>query len=185
LVSSRVFKIAETWTRTVCFTLFVLAGTSGVAAAPPSKPVYFAANNSYFELVEFPKWFGLTWLEAKAQAEQRSYKGVQGRLAVITGENVNDFLRQTFAPARETWIGLRYWCPYLKLQWVTGDFLARTEYSNWHPYWFRDPASHCAVTEMPFMPVYYTPNDTGFLWQAAAAWKRASALFIEYPMDAR
>ena len=169
----------------MCFTLFVLAGTSSVAASRSYEPVYYPGTNSYFDLIRFPGQVNLTWLQAKVLAEQQSYKGARGRLAVIPGEDVNGFLRQTFTPTQEAWIGLRYWCPYLKLQWVTGDFLTQADYTNWHPYWVSDPGSDCAVTETTFMPVYYTPHDGGFLWQASSVSRRLSAFFIEYPMDTR
>src|SRR5919106_5250359 len=142
--------------------LWTLVGASpSLAFELESEIVYNAETNSYFQLIKSPMTEKMVWAEAKELAESRVYNGNRGRLAVVTSRLVNDFLRDTFGFAIDgaTWIGLRYWCEYRKLQWVTGEIHSRTAYSNWHPRWNRNPSIECGRNRISYMPVFYTETS--------------------------
>jgi hypothetical protein len=157
-----------------------------LAAENYQSPVYNPTTRSYFQLVQYPITKIMEWWDAKQEAETRIFKGVRGRLAVVANKEVHDFLRDRLEAIGETWIGLRYWCEYHKLQWVTGQLLSRQDFSNWHPQWFRDPNVRCnnGLADGDYMPIYYTSSqDGGFLWQAVGPAKAFHAYYVEYPTN--
>jgi len=174
----------------------VAAGSSVVRAQPLyDTPVYNPETRSYFELVKVTKGYSIrganipaiTWSNARKLARSRFYKGVRGRLAVVKSQSVNDFLRQTFKPDEKTWIGLRYWCAYNKLQWVTGEFHPLTAYANWDRIWRHDGGTYGGNKEptcnefFNYWPVHYWPVQNGFRWNANGTHKEFKAFFVEYP----
>lgn len=159
--------------------------TAAVAQGQGSAVVYYPGTKNYYQLVEYPTGQGRNWWQAEQEAESWTYKGVRGRLAVVSNRDLEEFLRNTFAPKVEAWIGLRYWCNYRKLQWVTGELHPQSAYSNWHPNWNRDPSVSCG-SGISYMPVYYTGRASGgFLWQAAGEAKVFESYFVEYPTGAQ
>ena len=130
------------------FLLFAL-GVAGLAKAKPqynpakatpkfSEIVYDKVSGSYFQYVLYPTGKEQNWLTVRRQAESFSYKGIQGRLALVPNQEVSDFLRQTFKPRHFVWIGLRYFCQYRKLMWVTGEILDRKSFQRWAGQWYRN-----------------------------------------------
>lgn len=173
-------------------------GTTPVLAQQMiNKPVYSPHTKSYFELVKMnpnaPIRSGagvIEWQEAKALAERRTHKGVRGRLAVIKDPETNAFLRTTFRPEEEAWIGLRYWCAFGKLQWVTGDEHPLTAYANWDIIWNRNAVHRNEGNGQNVCPrdvrgaylgVHYWAVNEGFYWNAHAAPKKFPLFFVEYP----
>lgn len=167
------------------------------ASAEPlyDRPVYNPETSSYFELVKVVPGYSIrgrdvpavTWHKASSLAHARVYKGARGRLAVIRSRAASDFLRQTFKPDVPAWIGLRYWCEFNKLQWVTGEIHPRTEFANWDRIWRHDGgerggkrAPACSNT-LRFWPVNTWSARDGFRWNANGTNKEFGAFFIEYP----
>ncbi len=127
---------------------------------------------------------------ARRSASNRQFKGVRGRLAVVNSRQVNDFLRDTFQPNQRAWIGLRYWCHFGVLQWVTGERLEPADYQNWGPVWnqtaYPNTRSKCLRGKGSYMPVHYWPVGRvflgrGFHWNAIGMPKHWRSMLIEYP----
>ena len=101
---------------------------------------------------------------------------------VVTDPQINRFLYQTFKPKTETWIGLRYFCGFGKSLWVDGNVLSRASFNNWARVWYRNQKITCNSQRGAFeyMPVYYTPLERGFRWQASGPQKKFYSYFVEY-----
>ena len=105
--------------------LFLLAGVR-----PAVAQVRNPANGHYYEAVLTAN---LTWTQAKAAAEARTFMGAQGHLATLTSAAENDFVYANL-PTLNCWIGgfqpsgspepLGGW------RWVTGEPFA---YHNFNP----------------------------------------------------
>ena len=159
------------------------------------EKVYFPGTKNYYELVGAEAGdshrgalvMEITWERAMRKATRRSYKGVQGRLAVVRSEKLHTFLKRTFRPDQITWIGLRYWCRFNRMQWVNGDFHDRSDYQRWDTVWARlggrphgqsKPRCHGAAW---YWPVHYWGVGYGFRWNANDMQKEGHAYFVEYP----
>lgn len=172
-----------------------LSGAPALAAKGESlldTPVYNPETKSYFELIRIGKGYSnrgssvqeIGWDKARLLALSRVYKGVTGRLAIVPSQSVDAFLRDTFHPIHETWIGLRYWCHIGKLQWVDGTELKGSGYQKWGPFWNvegGDPNSSNVPRCVDFFPVHYWPVEQGFYWNANGRHKEFYMIFIEYP----
>ena len=147
-------------------------------------PKFNPQTKSYFEL-RFDNSSGV-WNSAKKLAESKVYKGARGRLAVVRDPEVHSFLRKNFKIDVETWIGLRYWCTFRKVQWVTGEVLKKGEFSIWASPWDRRDIPFCQGAQSRadgYMPVYYLPTNRGFRWQAVNSGKHFKQYFVEYPAE--
>jgi hypothetical protein len=162
-----------------------LAAPSGLADSPYGRPIYNPATKSYFELrIGKETRGGLYWQEAQTLATELVYKGVPGRLAVISDAETHSFLARNFDIDAEAWIGLRYWCSFRKLQWVTGDILESGAFGAWANPWHRTdlpPCESASTLTTGYMPVYYRPKSRGFRWQAVGSAKGFPRYFVEYP----
>ncbi|MGB8275853.1 MAG: C-type lectin domain-containing protein [Alphaproteobacteria bacterium] len=168
-------------------TLVAAPAVSAYAKELCNKPVYNPDTKSYFELAcpQEGEDRRIEWHEAIKLAAKRVFKGVRGRLAVVKTQEVNDFLRDTFDPEAPPWIGLRYFCKYNKLLWVTGEVQPATAYSNWASPWnlngwpgHGDPAM-CGW--LGYLPVHYWVPNYGFQWNANGQNKEFPRYFVEYP----
>ncbi|RME46009.1 MAG: hypothetical protein D6791_09355, partial [Chloroflexi bacterium] len=63
-------------------------GDRGVTIAVGSS-LFYEGNGHYYEFVSAPK---ISWTDAKAAAEGRSYYGLQGYLVTVTSQGENDFV---------------------------------------------------------------------------------------------
>ena len=170
----------------IAFSMFSAAWTADTANAEVrvrSQIVYNAKTKSYFQYIEHDVQDSQSWETADRLARKLVYKGVRGRLAIVTDDEVNTFLRQTFSPRTYTWIGLRYSCRYRRLIWVNGELVKPKDYQNWARVWYRNAPVTCEAQpgSFPFMPIYYLPADHGFRWQASGPKKRMYSYFVEYP----
>lgn len=188
----RLFGVARiTWLVSVPLCLAIGLGGSAASAQNPSGPIYSPETKSYFELRTDARDGnqGGYWRDADRLASALQYKGVRGRLAVVDNKKVHDFLRRNFVIKVQTWIGLRYWCRFGKLQWANGKTAKKGEYSNWHTQWYRLAITMCgagtATGPLAYMPVYYTPTASGFKWQASGPAKGFARYFVEYPTGGR
>ena len=165
------------------FAAFVFVHNAGAQELVGVK-VLDPESKSYFEL----RNDGGTWLKAQQRAAGLVYKGIRGRLAVVENPGVHSFLRETFKIRHATWIGLRYWCKFRALQWVTGSIHKASEFSPWAARWKREndlaPCTGASTKQTGFMPVYYTPVSKGFRWQAVDSGKGFKWYFVEYPAAA-
>ena len=165
------------------------------AAELLNTPVYDPASKSYFEMVNgrnglvvgYGSHEGPKWSEAYSLAEERVYKGVRGRLAVVKSNATHEFLMRTFQPETNVWIGLRYWCLSEKLQDVTGAYLDKSTFMPWAQNWRPDPFT-CELdpyTHRPradnYMPIAYNGIGSGFRWFGETPSKRFYYFFVEYP----
>lgn len=158
------------------------------------EPVYDPVSKSYFELRNdnggAPRK-PASWGTARLNASKHMYKGRRGRLAVVKTQATHEFLRRNFPfifGNRPTgaWIGLRYWCKFRRLQWVTGEFFEPGSFGPWAPQWYRVKHTSCSqrgsgAAIKGYMPVYYLPTDRGFQWQASGPLKHFTMYIIEYP----
>jgi len=103
--------------------------------AKAAEPVYFPETGHYYEAIAVEG--GITWDEAKSQAESLFYLGLQGHLATITSKAENDFIINNLG---SSYILNRYWLggfqppgspePAGNWQWITGEPWV---YANWAP----------------------------------------------------
>ena len=114
-----------------------------------------------------------------SRAKRFDYKGRTGRLAVVDSKAVHRWLIRSFRLRGDTWIGLRYWCSYRQLAWVTGNKHALSAFGAWHQPWARGAKDYCASESVPFMPIYY--NGKTARWQATGSNKSFRYYMIEYP----
>ena len=169
--------------------------TSVQAAELLNTPVYDPASKSYFEMVDGSHGLvkgpvaheGPNWLEAYELARQRVYKGVNGRLAIVSDIDTHEFLAKTFQPNTFVWIGLRYLCAKRLLQESTGKLIGRLSFAPWAANWRGgnwiceiDPATKRPAAS-DFMPVAYSPISQGFRWTGIGRHKRYYYFFVEYP----
>ena len=160
--------------------LAVLALLVQAAAAAQTQVAYHAATDTYYELVQQPppvRKNDLAWKDAAAQAARKSHKGRPGRLAIVDGPEVHQFLTETFSFERPTWIGLRYWCRYRRMMWVDGTTHPHGDFQVWTSPWHRTQI-RCGRNDIPYMPVYYTSQGR---WQASGVAKRFMAYLVAYP----
>jgi hypothetical protein len=173
----------------------LVGGSAWAEGVKYNEPVYNPETKSYFELHR-PKGqvtdAGIVWPEASEIAAGKEHQGVRGRLAVVKTAETDRFLRETFKPSTAAWIGLRFWCGFKKLQWITGDIHALNEFQRWGPVWNikgRNSAMSSTRAECParggrtpyFLGIHYWNQETGFKWNANSLDTGLNALFIEYP----
>ena len=95
-------------------------------------------NGHTYEFV--PTGGSVSWDWARADAEFRSFEGVDGHLATITSEQENDFVFATFSKwmqpsipgsvsGDKIWIGLSDHDVEGEYRWITGEPF---DYANWH-----------------------------------------------------
>jgi hypothetical protein len=166
-----------------------------------NTPVYNPQTKSYFELYTpdlkkvraYKDIYGLSWRAAWRLAPKLEFHGVKGRLAVVKSHAVSEFLKDTFKPDEEAWIGLRYWCKFHKLQWVTGDVWKPGDFSLWGRVWDQPTISptqsgmgeakdQCNPTAPSYhLGVHYWRREWGFYWNANGQNKHFNMMFVEYP----
>jgi len=130
-----------------------------------------------------------TWDAAKIRAEEKSFKGVRGRLAVVDSAETHDFILRTFDLNERkwsVWIGLRYWCKSHMLQWEWGRPYSPTEpgrFKIWHSQWSRNSDNDCGFTMSQmkgYAPVYYRTIGSTTRWQAVGAAKYFGFYLVEF-----
>jgi len=185
-----------------CVITAVLAVSGASQAGPYNKPIYNPETKTYFELfnpsvkksgaarASATAAWRFTWEEAEAFAKSRSHNGVRGRLAVVETAETHEFLARRFDLGEPAWIGLRYWCAFRKLQWVTGEIHPLTGFRRWARPWNLigdDPRAKprtAVCNDMrrdSYLPVHYWPTGKGFEWNANSRGQKLSTMFIEYP----
>lgn len=147
-------------------------------------PTYDKENGSYYEVVEFPTNLGADeqWDTARALAEARTYKGRQGRLAVVKNQKTHLFLARTFGTKINDfmWIGLAYHCDSRQLIWEDGTIFKPGDFSAWAQRWYQNSPEQC-TSDQPYMPVVYMPASQGFAWQATGPSDGLRYFLVEYP----
>lgn len=115
----------------------VVLGTMAATTAS-AAPVYSPLTGSYYDYVNQDQttgqYRGWTWLEAKADAESRTYQGRQGHLVTLTSQPEEQILRDNW------WADILYGQPHIGgfraagadpvtgWEWVTGEPFV---YTNW------------------------------------------------------
>jgi hypothetical protein len=174
--------------------LFFALATSALADGPLyNTPVFDPETGNYYALIdvhdrqESQFHTGYVWPEAERDARRTTFKGVRGRLAVVSSLHIHEFLELTFRPNTYAWIGLRYICAQHELEDDEGHNLNGTPFRAWARWWRQDPFI-CNVNQYThhfdpgdFMPVAYSPIDKGFRWVGKGRNKGYDAYFIEYP----
>jgi hypothetical protein len=79
---------------TTAFAALTLLSICNAEASPLQWITGDGGNGHYYELVLAP----LTWTQAEADAESRTFNGVNGHLASITSAEENNFVTTNFAP---------------------------------------------------------------------------------------
>lgn len=174
----------------VVMTLLIVGTAPPVAAKPLyDEPVYFPERKAYFELVRIPPGYSnrgpgapaANWQNTRKLAAQRVYRGLRGRLAVVDSPELSAFLRKTFDPRGNAWIGLRYFCQLGRLVWVNGRSHPASGYKNWADPWQEEFA--CRGAQTTYAPIYVAPPPEGFVWRAQGSSKEQRFYFVEYPQD--
>lgn len=155
-------------------------GQAAIAASVINKPIYNPESKSYVELVEDRITNGSQgpgWAEAAKDAERLYFKGVQGRLAVISSARSELFIATMLRPTGPTWFGVYYECENRRLRWVTGETLKKGAYANWDPaFWF--------------IGQIFCPNNSGIMpglisngiyWALQMPAKHYNYYLVEYP----
>ena len=89
--------------RILLMVLAVLAFVGPVWGAPVEWVVENGGNGHFYEIVS-PSG-GITWTDARVEAESSSYLGTPGHLVTVTSQAEWDFVHGTFQEGY-TWIGL-------------------------------------------------------------------------------
>jgi hypothetical protein len=165
-----------------------LAAQDAPLGSQYGKPLYDPASKSYIELHKFTKADegkqyipSMIWRDAQEYASRRAYKGVRGRLVVITQAETHSLIRDKLRPSTYTWIGLRYFCDPGKLQWTDGTIHLKEHFSIWRPDWDSSGGERCSLKQFGYMPVFYTPPTDGLRWMATGPQKLYTDILIQYP----
>ena len=136
-------------------------------------------TGSYFEL-RVSKRVHNYWHLAVNDAASLTYKGRQGRLAVIKDPETLDFIRENFRFNEETWIGLRFYCKFRKLVSVTGETHPLRN-QMWAPSWHR--GENCRTqSQWAYMPILLSMDGRSeAAWQATGPSKVFKSYLVEYP----
>ena len=151
-------------------------------------PIYNSETDTYYELRNdnYDRRRGgggyknFSWMSASKRARTKFYKGRRGRLAIVRDQQTLGFIRNNFDVREQSFIGLRFFCKFRKLLWVTGEIQPMHK-SFWAPRWHRTKIRCLANPRMKYMGVYLTPKSEGVLWQAAGIGKGYFGYFVEYP----
>lgn len=173
----------------------LLCISTGAHAQGPvyGKPIYNPASKSYFELVKVTSAMSpgsaspaLPQDKAAAWAAGRNFKGAKGRLAIVRDFDTHMFLLENLRPNEAAWIGLKYLCKTRELVWSNGEKLTRGQFSIWDQQWNHSGVAGCVNGggETDWMPVAYSPANTGFRWFAIGGKKIYVAFIVEYPTGA-
>lgn len=165
--------------------LFAQAAEPMAAPLRPvyDKPIYNPESKSYFELVDGRHIHGQgpTWEQARNMAAERSFGGVQGRLAIIRSPETDMFIRINLRPNQHTWFGLHYDCKQKRLLWTDGTELKKGDYANWNPRgWYASPQWGFCVGDY-LMPAYLPLHSGERHWMMQRSPKRYYTFIVEYP----
>lgn len=187
------FKLLITAAVSVSFV--VVSCISAGLHAKTVGPFYHEESGSYFELVDLADSYPAVsnknvaaWYKVRDLAARRVHQGRHGRLAIVDTQSKHRFLQEKFDVREEAWIGLRYFCQYQALMWVTGEIHHRTGFSAWAPRWNVHGGSRtnqirvkACTNYLNYYPVHYWPEKDGFLWNANGTFKHFGFFFVEYP----
>jgi len=162
-----------------------------VEKPPPSSrpvaqgPILDQESGSYFELRLHKKGDPTRhWDGAQRAAAGSTYQGRPGRLAVIKDLRTLNFIRENFRLSQPAWIGMRFYCGFRKLMWVTGEIQPLKSPGMWAPSWHRTDIK-CGNNNFQYMPIYLTEETSGSVsWQASGPAKAFNTYLIEYPKPA-
>lgn len=174
--------------------LLTLLTSPALAASPVNTPVYDQSSKSYFALIDGTnhntKFHGSLWVweEALTDAPTKLYKGVHGRLAIISSVETYEFLMKTFQVPADTWIGYKYLCKAKRLIDSTGRDVTNNQFAAWDQKWNQDPGIACAVNQFThdyepnaYAPVAIGSMREGFRWFVKGPAKGYTYYFIEWP----
>lgn len=172
------------------FILSVSAPTGAVgqraknSGTVPQGPIFNPKTNSYFELrTDYYPGASMVWANAHKKARTLAYKGNKGRLAVVKDMETLNFIRENFEPKGAAWIGLRLYCKFRKLLWVTGEIQPLKSRGMWANPWQNHSRITCRTVNLTYMPVHLTAKKHGpILFRAAGSSKARDAYFVEYPV---
>ena len=171
----------------------VVAGdpdTTVILPGSGEKIVYDPASKSYFQLHSFSLSESRggeangNWNDAQRVANNLSFKGVSGRLAIVKTPEVHDFLLRNFRSigANVAWIGMKVDCKSMKAYWTDGTPVDKQAFNAWDlKRWYRTNVNCMQNTSIAWMGVYYEPAEDGFRWQASGPQKAFRHMFVEYP----
>jgi hypothetical protein len=152
-------------------------------------PLYSEHAHSYFGLVQVSPG-AVVWDKARELAREQYFKNTRGRLAIIRDKQTHEFIVDTFAKSfrQQAFIGLRYWCKVMRLQWVDGTSPPDNGFAPWNQPWYRTANETCfnpGAAGAGFMGVHYewpAESSSGALvLRAAADAKRFSFYLVEFP----
>lgn len=168
-----------------------LGGQAAVAQPVINKPVYNPESKSYFELVrdditngsgQGGGGQGPGWGEAKQLAAKRYFKGIQGRLAMISSAQTELFIITSLRPTNPTWFGVYYDCASRNLRWASGEPLQNGAYTHWDPEnWNRMNGDSFCFAGANSMPGFLAEAK---YWALQGPSKHYNFYLVEYPTTA-
>jgi len=178
---------------TVCVVIAVLMIFADGANAQSGDaervgPVYDPTSKSYFEIRDYShiKPPGRNWANINKHVKQLTFKGVQGRLAIIRSPETHQFvqgnvLKDANGYVEAVWIGLRLFCRGMKQLWVDGHVRRKGDFAAWSRRWYRNETATCMNQNFQYMPVYYGRKGSSWRWQASGQIKNFAHVLMEYP----
>lgn len=171
--------------------LLLVVAAPDTAARPPlgqtpvaQGPILDPGTGSYFELRVDNAAGRLRpeWETANRRARSLVHKGRPGRLAVVGDMETLNFIRDNFRINEAAWIGLRFFCRFRQLVWVTGEIHPINRRDLWAPQWYLSDQVLCGNANIPYMPIFLTDERSGRVyWQATGPAKFFVSYFVEYP----
>ncbi|WP_281300077.1 MULTISPECIES: C-type lectin domain-containing protein [unclassified Iodidimonas] len=153
-----------------------------------ATPVQSPLTGHYYQLVRDQRNLDghnvSFWKRANNTARSMTFRGRNGRLAVIDSPELYDWILEQWDVGSiqydgDTWIGLRYWCNFRKLTWSDGSTHPFGAFGPWDAQWYRNGDIRCGVNAMDYMPVYISKNTRR--WKAAGQMKGYAYFLVEYP----
>ena len=132
------FQSSVSWTAVAGQTYLIRLGVypsalggTGTFTISEDAPVLNPANGYHYQKVSAP---GITWAQAKLDAEAMTFNGVSGHLATLTDQSENDFVfnlgdvHYHYIGGFQNLSSPSYMEPDLGWEWVTGEAFS---YTNW------------------------------------------------------
>lgn len=154
--------IVDNYNGTFTFTPASAAGqtvTASYVVKRDDGTIVYSGNGHFYEFVASP---GISWTQAKAAAEQRTYNGMQGYLVTVTSSSENEFVKGKLNG--QGWMGASDAAQEGNWKWVTGPEAGTQFYQVTYNYFFGYPTSISGGYAVNGMFNGWTgaePNDAG------------------------
>ncbi len=153
------------------------ASGPGTFVIDDGRPRLDPVSGNYYQLVGSP---GITWDQARLDAEATSFMGIQGRLVTITSQQENDFV-ESLGDIGNAWLGgfqnlssPNYSEPGGGWEWITGEPF---NYTNWLP---GEPNNTGGFPSEDFLEMLSPAQFGGPVWNDAHPMEHPRGYIIEF-----